>query len=236
MAITTGNALLLAATLVSSQGFEDFSLGDPGLWRWWCNGDHFSYVTNVKAHDGEKSFCHVDGEKSGQMAFTYHILSCKGRQDLKDRLEKGGYIRFSFWFCPDTPNANFSTELRTDVTRPLIWDVGAGGFGLRPNYMDPAMRQLKDWKCGKACELGKWHKVEVFIPASASEGLSAKMRITWPDGTTEQGETDYNHQPQSEFSAVQIVFNSYARFFIDDYETSIVETGEAPKTVRQERE
>lgn len=231
MAITIGNALLVAATVLSFNGFEDRPLGDIGYPRWWCNGDHYRYVTNVKAHGGEKSYCHIDGTKAGQMAFTYAVLYAAKDPETKAKLEACDYIRFSYWFCPDTDNANFGTELRTNATRALYWDVTAGWFKLAPLWMSKDRRTRPDWKCSKKCVVGQWHKIEVFIPTQASAGLPAKMRVTWPDGSTEQGETDYNHNPGNlNFQAVQIVppWVSQTRFFLDDVEVALVSAEESP--------
>lgn len=222
MAIITGNLLL--AALLSFEDFEAKPLGAPGLAAGFGGiRSHAAYVTNAKAHSGEKSLCWSVGKEPGMKAASYVILSSK--MPRTEECLKTGCIRFSYWFCPDTANAGFGTEVRANTGRPLAWRTSASGFGLacaemKANAKKEKARVLpKEWRSLKAATLGGWHFVEVFIPVNPSERLCAKMRVTWPDGTVEEGESDYPHKPGTtdlNWTPIHDMSATDSRFFLDD--------------------
>ena len=235
MAITIGNLLLAATTVLSAHDFEADKLGSPGLARSWGSGDHNVFVTNVKAHDGEKGVCVLTGGTAGQQAISYEIFNADRDKEHASVLESG-YLRFSYWFCPETSNAAFTTELRTNTSRNLIWRTAADGFWMNAGWLSKEARKLPDWRAKKGCELGKWHKVEIFIPVSFEERLNAKIRITWPDGSVETGETDYDHRKDTKAFTWMPILDPWvtnSRFFLDSPETAAVGKEEAPKSSQQ---
>lgn len=230
MAITIGNVLLLAATVLSTNDFESVKLGAAGIDRAFGGGDHSGFVTNLKAHSGKKSFCFVTGPTPGAQALRHHIFGVRMNKEYAQYL-KSGYLRFSYWFCPETANALFYTELRTNKSRNLNWLTNAQGFRLNCAFMPKKERKLPDWNLYRNCELGKWHKVEIFIPVNPDEKLNAKMQVTWPDGKSFAGESDYLHiKGTSDFIWTPMIdqYTTNSRFYLDDLETAWVTKEEAP--------